>query len=76
MKTIQLDLSDEVSNLLKIVSDNTEDFIIKAVKKSLLEFENKKIENFLIAGYKSSKKETKKIQKDFSGIDIENWDEY
>ncbi len=76
MKTVQLHLPDEVSNLLKIVADNTEDFIINAIKKSLSELENKKFEKLLIAGYKSSKNETKKIQKDFSGVDIENWDEY
>lgn len=76
MKTIQLHFPDELAKRLRSIPMDIEKFIIDSVQKNLRETENIKMEKLLIEGYTASKKESKKITKEFESVDLENWNEY
>lgn len=76
MKTIQLNIPDELEGVIRTLSVDRQSFIVKAIRERLARLNDKKLEKQLVEGYQASCKESKTIAKEFENIDFENLDEY
>lgn len=76
MRTIQIQIPDELEKLINNFAKDQQKFILDAIKDRITRIREKKLEKLLIEGYKSAANEAKRINQEFELIEIENWDEY
>ena len=75
MSTIRLNITlpEDVAQKLKKVS-NKSSFIAEVLKEKFKESERKKLDQLLIEGYKATRKEDKKINKEWEKATLEKWE--
>jgi hypothetical protein len=76
MPLIQLPISEEIDKEISSVSPDKNAFILEAVKQKLKQAKLDNIQEQLIEGYKKNHSENLLLNKEFTSIDLENWDEY
>jgi hypothetical protein len=70
VRTILLELPEEIDKHLCLVSNNHQDFILEAIKEKLSKKEL--LNRSLIEGYKSTYKEDLDLTSDFESADLED----
>jgi hypothetical protein len=73
MKTIQINLSEELEQNILALSSNEEAFIVEAVKEKIEKEKKEQLQKQLIEGYQSTFNEDLDITKDFEPSDFEHW---
>ena len=73
MKTIQIQLPEELEQNILALSSNEEAFIMEAVKEKLEKEKKAQLKKQLIEGYQSTFDEDRNITKDFEPSDFEHW---
>ncbi len=77
MKTIQINMPDELEKSLSSVPGNRNVFIVEVIEKRLKEMKDRQnTEKLLVEGYKVQGSESEQLSKEFNKVDLENWDEY
>lgn len=66
--TIPEELGKEIKNL-----PNKSRFIAEVLREKLERTKREKLDKLLIEGYKATKEEDKKINKDWEGVTLEGW---
>jgi hypothetical protein len=51
-------------------------FIVEAIRDRLAALQKEKLQKLMAEGYKATREEDKRLTKEFSVIDLENWDDY
>lgn len=79
-ETIRMNISlekDLALDLKKVTSPRKRSaFISDAIRQKLEQQKKQELELLLEEGYKSRYKESIEISREFSNVDLENWDEY
>ncbi len=73
MKTIQINLPEELEQKILALSSNEEAFIVEAVKEKIEKEKKEQLQKQLIEGYQSTFDEDLGITKDFEPSDFEHW---
>ena len=76
MNSIEIYIPEELNNNILQFTNNKQLFIMQAIKDRINKMKKNKLEKQLVEGYKYSAKEDEQLIKDFTHIDLENWDEY
>lgn len=71
MKTIQIELPEDIEHQLGMISENQQAFIVEAIREKIKKREE--LNNKLIEGYQTTYKEDQEIADDFEFSDLENW---
>lgn len=72
MKRLNITLPDEVIQEIKDLPNKSR-FIAEALKEKLERVEREKLDRLLIEGYKATKEEDKRIDKEWEKITLEGW---
>ncbi len=72
MKRVNITLPDEVIREMKDFPNKSR-FIAEALKEKLERIEREKLDRLLVEGYKATKEEEKRIDKDWEKITLEGW---
>lgn len=72
MKRLNITLPEEIIEEIKNVPNKSR-FITQALKEKLERIKKKKLDELLIEGYKATKKENKKIDKEWEKVTLERW---
>lgn len=72
MKRVNITLPDEVIREMKDLPNKSR-FIAEALKEKLERIEREKLDRLLVEGYKATKEEEKKIDKEWEKITLEGW---
>jgi len=51
-------------------------FIAETLQRRIARIQHEKLQGILEEGYKTRKKETQSLAKEFESVDLEGWDEY
>jgi metal-responsive CopG/Arc/MetJ family transcriptional regulator len=51
-------------------------FIAETLQERIARIQNEKLQEILEEGYKTRKKESQSLAKEFESVDLEGWDEY
>lgn len=70
---LNIALPEEVANTLKNVS-NKSSFIAEVLREKFREVERERLDQLLIEGYKTVRKEDKKINEEWEKATLEKWD--
>ena len=72
MKRLNITLPDEVIRQIKDLPNKSR-FIAEALKEKLERIEREKLDRLLVEGYKATKEEDKRIDKEWEKITLEGW---
>ena len=72
MKRVNITLPDEVIREMKGLPNKSR-FIAEALKEKLERIEREKLDRLLVEGYKATKEEEKRIDKEWEKITLEGW---
>ncbi len=72
MKRLNITLPDEVVREIKDLPNKSR-FIAEALKEKLERIEREKFDRLLVEGYKATKEEDKRIDKEWEKITLEDW---
>jgi len=72
MKRLNITLPDEVVREIKDLPNKSR-FIAEALKEKLERIEREKLDRLLVEGYKATKEEDKRIDKEWEKITLEDW---
>ncbi len=72
MKRLNITLTDEVIREIKDIPNKSR-FIAEALKEKLERIEREKFDRLLVEGYKATKEEDKRIDKEWEKITLEDW---
>lgn len=72
MKRLNITLPEEIDRYLRTIP-NKSHFIAEALKEKLERERKKKLDELLIEGYKTTKEEDKKLNKEWEKITLEDW---
>jgi hypothetical protein len=73
MKTIQINLPDDLQREIQALTVNEEVFIFEAVAEKLKREKQHQFKKELIEGYQNTFEEDLYLTKDFEASDIEHW---
>ena len=72
MKTIEINVPDEILDFLGSVSKEQEIFVLEAIKEKVNREKRRDLKILLVEGYQASSAEDFKITKEFETADLEN----
>ena len=72
MKTIEINVSDDILGFLGSVSKEQEIFVLEAIKEKINREKQRDLKTLLAEGYQASSSEDLKITKEFESADLEN----
>lgn len=72
MKTIEIDIPDEILGFLGSVSKEQEKFVLEAIKEKVSREKQRDLKTLLAEGYRASAAEDLKITREFESADLEN----
>lgn len=72
MKRLNITLPEELGQDLETIPNKSR-FITEALKEKLEREKKKKLDELLIEGYKATKEEDKKLNKEWEKITLEGW---
>jgi len=72
MKRLNITIPEELGWDLRTIPNKSR-FISEALKEKLERERNKKLDDLLIEGYKSTKEEDKKLDKEWEKITLKGW---
>ncbi len=72
MKRLNITLPDEVVREIKDLPNKSR-FIAEALKEKLERIERERLDRLLVEGYKATKEEDKRIDKEWEKITLESW---
>ncbi len=73
MKTIQINLPEDVEQQILSLTGNEEAFIMEAVAEKIAREKQNQLKKALIEGYQSTFEEDLNLAKDFEATDFKNW---
>ncbi|MCP2518968.1 hypothetical protein NLB96_00505 [Candidatus Aminicenantes bacterium AC-335-K20] len=73
MKRLNITIPEELDRALKS-KPNKSRFIAEAIREKLEREEKKKLDELLIEGYKATKEEDKRLNKEWENITLEEWE--
>jgi hypothetical protein len=73
MKTIQINLPEDLEHVILSISSDEEAFIVEAVREKVEKEQKEQLKRQLIEGYQSTFDEDLNITKDFETSDFEHW---
>lgn len=71
MRTIQIELPEDIERQLSMINENQQDFILEAIREKIKRKETLKKE--LIEGYQATYEEDLDLTSDFESADLEDW---
>jgi len=72
MKRLNITLPEEIIEEIKNVPNKSR-FITQALKEKLERTKREKLDELLIEGYKATKEEDKRIEKEWEKVTLERW---
>jgi len=72
MKTIEINVPDEILGFLGSVSKEQEKFVLEAIKEKVNREKKRDLKTLLVEGYQATATEDLKITKEFENADLEN----
>ena len=72
MKTIEINVPDEILGFLGSVSKEREIFVLEAIKEKVNREKQRDLKTLLAEGYQATSAEDLKITKEFETADLEN----
>lgn len=72
MKTIEVNVTDEILGFLGSRSKEREEFVLKAIKEKINREKKRDLKTLLVEGYQATAAEDLKITKEFEAADLEN----
>ncbi len=72
MKTIEINVPDEILGFLGSVSREREEFVLKAINEKINREKKQDLKTLLAEGYRATAAEDLKITKEFEAADLEN----
>ena len=69
MKTIEIDLPDEIFGVLSMIAKQKDEFVVEAIKEKI---EREKRHSLLVEGYQATFEEDLGLAKEFESADFEN----
>ncbi len=72
MKRLNITIPDDLGQDLETIPNKSR-FIAEALKEKLEREKREKLEELLIEGYKATKKEDKKLNREWEAITIKGW---
>lgn len=72
MKTIEINIPDEILGFLGTVSEKREKFVLEAIKEKVNREKKQNIRTILAEGYRATATEDLEIAKEFEAADLEN----
>ncbi len=72
MKTIEINVSDEVLGFLGSVSREQEKFVLEAINEKVNREKKRQLKTLLAEGYQATSAEDLKITREFETADLEN----
>lgn len=72
MRRLNITLPEEISEQIKSLPNKSR-FIAEALKEKLERIERKKLDRLLVEGYKTTKEEDKRIDREWEKITLEGW---
>ncbi len=71
MKTIQIEIPEDIEQQLGMIIENQQAFIVEAIREKIKRREE--LNNKLIEGYQATYEEDQEIADGFGFSDLENW---
>ena len=72
MKTIEINVPDEILGFLGSVSREQEEFVLEAIKEKVNRARKHNLKTLLVEGYQATFAEDLEITKDFEAADLQN----
>ena len=72
MKTIEINVPDEILGFLGAVSNEREKFVLEAIKEKVSRERKHNLKTLLVEGYQATFAEDFEITKDFEAADLQN----
>ncbi len=72
MKTIEINVPDEILGFLGSVSKEQEKFVLEAIKEKVNREKKRDLKTLLVEGYQATSAEDLEITKEFETADLEN----
>lgn len=72
MKTLQLNIPEELEKELALVPTDSESFIISAIREKIQTLHHPDVNSLLAEGYKATREEDLAITKEFEAADFEH----
>ncbi|HEV8157895.1 MAG TPA: hypothetical protein VGP58_02610 [Pyrinomonadaceae bacterium] len=72
MKTIEINVPDEILGFLGSVSREQEKFVLEAIREKVNREKNRDLKTLLVEGYQATSAEDLEITKEFETADLEN----
>ena len=72
MKTIEINVPDEILGFLGSVSNEQEKFVLEAIKEKVSRERKHNLKTLLVEGYQATFAEDFEITKDFEAADLQN----
>lgn len=72
MKTIEINVPDEVLGFLGSMSNEQEKFVLEAIKEKVNREKKRDLKKLLVEGYQATFAEDLEITKEFEAADLEN----
>jgi len=72
MKTIEINVPDEILGFLGSVSREREEFVLKAIREKINREKKRDLQTLLVEGYQATFAEDFEITKDFEAADLQN----
>jgi len=72
MKTIEINVPDEILGFLGSVSNEREKFVLEAIKEKVSRERKRNLKTLLVEGYQATFAEDFEITKDFEAADLQN----
>ncbi|CAN5802239.1 hypothetical protein BH24ACI1_BH24ACI1_25060 [soil metagenome] len=72
MKTIEINVPDEILGFLGSVAREQEKFVLEAIREKVNREKNRDLKTLLVEGYQATSAEDLEITKEFETADLEN----
>ena len=72
MKTIEINVPDEILGFLGSVSKEQEKFVLEAIREKVNREKKRNLKTVLAEGYRATRAEDLQITKEFEAADLEN----
>ena len=72
MKTIEVNVPDEILDFLGTASSDQEKFVLEAIEEKVNREKKRNLKSLLVDGYRSTTKEDLQITEEFETADLEN----
>jgi metal-responsive CopG/Arc/MetJ family transcriptional regulator len=72
--TLPEELARQIDKLVE--PKKKSNFIAETLRQRIAKIQHEKLQEILEEGYKTRKKETQSLAKEFESVDLEGWDEY